>query len=210
MVRAVQADQVAATRGDLVRVLMAKNVDLTPPATLAQAQRLAAHRDALLATPVLTHDTLRALRGDAKASSTRTWLTRRRENHELFTVAHNGRTLIPAFQLDDDAHPRPELQPVLEALAAGGVTGWPLWAWLTMPSSLLSGRRPGAAGSPRTAAGGACGAALRDGQRRLTPEMACPPVDLDCPDPAGCPVATSLPTVAHVHPACSHRVVPGV
>jgi len=141
-VRVLQADHVAATRADLTRTLMARHVDLTPPATLAQAQRLATHRDALLATPVFTHDTLRALRGDTRTSSTRTWLTRRRDNHELFTITYNGRALIPAFQLDEQGVPRPELQPVLEALADTGVTGWPLWTWLTSPTALLSGEIP--------------------------------------------------------------------
>jgi hypothetical protein len=141
-VRVLQSDHVAATRADLTRTLMARNVDLTPPATLAQAQRLATHRDALLATPVFTHDTLRALRGDTRTSSTRTWLTRRRDNHELFTITYNGRALIPAFQLDEQGVPRPELQPVLEALADAGVTGWPLWTWLTSPTALLSGEIP--------------------------------------------------------------------
>lgn len=141
-VRVLQAEHVAATRADLTRTLMARNVDLTPPATLAQAQRLATHRDALLATPVFTHDTLRALRGDTKTSSTRTWLTRRRDNHELFTITYNGRALIPAFQFDEHGVPRPELQPVLAALADTGLTGWPLWTWLTSPSALLSGEIP--------------------------------------------------------------------
>jgi hypothetical protein len=141
-VRVLQADHVAATRADLTRALMARNVSLTPPATLAQAQRLAGHRDALLATPVYTHDTLSALRGDAKTSSTRTWLTRRRDHHELFTVSHNGRTLIPAFQLDEQGRPRPELQPILEALADAGLIGWSLWTWLTTPTALLSGASP--------------------------------------------------------------------
>ena len=49
----------------------------TPPASVAQAQRLATGRDALLATPVLTYDTLQLLRGEPKESSTRTWFARR-------------------------------------------------------------------------------------------------------------------------------------
>lgn len=141
-VRVLQADHAAATRADLLRALMARNVALTPPATVAQAQRLASHRDALLATPVFTHDTLRALRGDATASSTRTWLTRRRDNHQVFTLTHNGRTVIPAFQLDELGEPRPELQPILTALAGAGITGWSLWTWLTSPTALLSGAIP--------------------------------------------------------------------
>lgn len=141
-VRAVQAEHAGVTRTDLVHTLMAGNVPLTPPATLAQAQRLATHRDALLATPVLTHGSLRELRGDARESSTRTWLSRRRDAAELFTVSHGGRTLIPAFQFDDAGEPRPELQPVLDALLGAGVQGWALWTWLASPTSLLSGEVP--------------------------------------------------------------------
>lgn len=141
-VRALQADHVSATRADLTRALMAQQVNLTPPASLAQAQRLAVHRDALLATPVYTHATLGALRGDTKSSSTRAWVTRRRLNHELFTVSHGGRALIPGFQIDDNGKPRPELQPILRALAAADLREWALWTWLTSPTSLLSGEIP--------------------------------------------------------------------
>lgn len=141
-VRILQADHASTARADLLRVLMARHVALTPPATVAQAQRLAGHRDALLATPVFTHDTLRALRGDTTTSSTRTWLTRRRENHEVFTLTHQGRTVIPAFQIDELGAPRAELQPILAALANAGITGWPLWTWLTSPTALLSGEIP--------------------------------------------------------------------
>jgi hypothetical protein len=141
-VRGVQADHVSATRSDLLRALMVQNVTLTPPATLAQAQRLATHRDALLATEVLTHESLRQLRGDARVSSTRTWLARRRDARELFTVTHNGRTLIPAFQFDEQGRPRPELKPVLSALLDAGVDGWNAWTWLTTPTSRLSGEVP--------------------------------------------------------------------
>ncbi|MGK2879771.1 MAG: hypothetical protein ACSLE6_02885 [Mycobacterium sp.] len=141
-VRATQADRATAIRTDLVHTLMAANVPLMPPATLAQAQRLAAHRDALLAAPVLTHETLREIRGDTKESSTRTWLSRRRDAAQLFTVSHDGRTLIPAFQLDGTGTPRPELQPILAALNNSGVQGWVLWTWLVSPTSLLSGEIP--------------------------------------------------------------------
>ena len=141
-VRAVQAEHAAATRDELVHTLMASNVALTPPATVAQAQRLASHRDALLATPLYTHASLRELRGDAKESSTRTWLSRRKAEKKVFTVTHNGRTLIPAFQLDDRGEPRLELQPLLATLQGAGVHGWALWTWLTSPTSLLSGEVP--------------------------------------------------------------------
>lgn len=142
LVRTLQAEHVKAIRGDLLQVLMSRGVTLTPPAALIQAERLAAHRDALLATPVLAHETLSELRGDKSVSSTRTWLARRRDDHALFTVNHKGRTLIPAFQLDERGEPRSELQPILSALHEGGVQGWSLWTWLTKPTSFLSGGVP--------------------------------------------------------------------
>jgi hypothetical protein len=96
----------------------------------------------LLDTPVLTHASLRDLRGDAKESTTRTWLSRRRDAHALLTVSHNGRTLLPGYQLDDNGEPRPELAPILDALLTAGVTGWTLWTWLSAPAALLSGDTP--------------------------------------------------------------------
>ena len=165
-VRAVQAEHAAATRGDLLHALMIQNVSLLPPATLAQAQRLATRRAALLATPVLTHESLRELRGDASVSSTRTWVTRRRDAHALFTVTHNGRTLIPAFQLDDHGEPRAELQAILSALIETGVQGWPLWTWLTTPTSFLSG------GIPEHVARTAPARVLRAAERFAAPPIA--------------------------------------
>ena len=141
-VQVVKAARVAEVRDSLVQTLMAKNVSLIPPASLAQAQRLAAHRDALLATPVYTHESLQQVRGDARESSTRTWLSRRKDARELFTVKHDGRTIIPAFQLDANGEPRPELQPILQTLIDAGVQSWALWRWLTTPTSLLSGEIP--------------------------------------------------------------------
>lgn len=141
-VQDVKAARVAETRENLVRTLMAKNVALIPPASLAQAQRLAARRDALLATSAYTHESLREARGDNRESSTRTWLARRKDARELFTLKHEGRTVIPAFQLDPSGEPRPELQPVLQTLIDAGVQGWSLWTWLTSSTSLLSGGVP--------------------------------------------------------------------
>lgn len=141
-IRTLRAEHVEAIRGDLLHLLMSREVNLIPPATLTQVQRLATHRAALLATPVFTHETLSELRGDKSVSSTRTWLARRRDAHALFTVNYNGRTLIPAFQVDERGEPRAELQPILSVLDEGGVRGWSLWTWLTKPTSFLSGDVP--------------------------------------------------------------------
>lgn len=142
LVRSLQAEQADDTRSQLVRALMASRVGLTAPATLAQAHRLAAERDALLATPVLTYAALRELRGDNQESSTRTWVSRARARRSLFTLAHGGHTLIPAFQLTADGGLRRELQPVLDPLLAARIDGWALWTWLTSASALLSGQVP--------------------------------------------------------------------
>ena len=141
-VREVQAERAVAARGDLVHAMMASNVSLVPPATVAQAGRLARRRDALLATPVFTHETLGQVRGDHKPSATRTWLARRRQESALFSLSHEGRTLIPAFQLTQEGEPRPELQPIIAALTGSGVRDWALWSWLTSPSSFLTGQVP--------------------------------------------------------------------
>jgi hypothetical protein len=142
LVRSVQAEHVEAIRGDLAQLLMSREASLIPPASLTQARRFAAHRDALRATPVFTHETLSELRGDKSVSSTRTWLARRRDGHALFTINDKGRTLIPAFQLDERGDPRSEFQPILSVLDDGGVQGWSLWTWLTKPTSFLSGGVP--------------------------------------------------------------------
>jgi hypothetical protein len=103
---------------------------------------LAAHRNALLATPFHTYASLSEQRGDSSESNTRTWVARRRHSRKLFTVDHEGRTLIPAFQFDEHGELRAELAPMLSALADGGVQGWSLWTWLTTPTSYLSGEIP--------------------------------------------------------------------
>lgn len=142
LLRIMQSEHTATIREDLLHVLMKREVSLTPPATLIQAQRLAAHREALLATPVLTHETLSELRGNTSESSTRTWLARRREEHALFTITYKGKTVIPAFQFDDSGQPRTELQPMLAVLQEGGLEGWTLWTWFTKPTTFLSGGIP--------------------------------------------------------------------
>lgn len=141
LVRAVQAGHVDATRDELLRALIGRNVSLTPLASLNQARQLATHRNALLVTPFHTYESLGELL-DKSESNTRTWVARRREAHELFTVTYNGRTLIPGFQFDQHDKLRPELQPMLSALDEGGVRDWSLWTWLTKPTSFLSGEVP--------------------------------------------------------------------
>jgi hypothetical protein len=132
---------VAASKG-LLRTVAAAGLDLTPPATVEQARRSADLRRDLLATPTFTYDTLAQQRGDARSSSTRTWVSRARSRKELFTVDVDGRTIIPAFQLTDAGKTRPALAPALSQLLDADVGGWSVWTWLTRPTPLLSGGTP--------------------------------------------------------------------
>ena len=51
-------------------------------------------------------------------------LQRSRERGDLFTVRINGETHVPAVLLDGALDARPELQPVITALAGTGMTNW--------------------------------------------------------------------------------------
>ncbi|MDA8280997.1 MAG: hypothetical protein M0Z63_11380 [Actinomycetota bacterium] len=135
VVRELQGLAADEARPELLRVLMRHRLALTPPASVDQAHRLAAHREALLAEAVFTYDTLGEVRGDTRVSSTRTWVTRQREERRLFSVTHAGQAILPAFQFDGDGRPRVELQPLLEVLVGAEVDGWELWSWLTAPSA---------------------------------------------------------------------------
>lgn len=140
-IRSLQAAATADKRHELVRALMsASSIPSVPRASVAQSQRSALMRDALLGTGVDTHESLMKIRGDAKESSTRTWVSRRLKDHRLIAVRHGGRKLIPSFQLQDNGEPRPELQALFAALV--DVEPWTQWKWLTTGSNLLSGEVP--------------------------------------------------------------------
>ncbi len=126
----------------LAQVSVDAQVDLIDPAPVEQARRLANLKQELLATPVYSYATLAQVRGDTKVSATRTWVSRMRSRHNLFTVNEGGQTLIPAFQLTDDGRPVEELVGLLDLLLAAGVDGWTLWVWLTSTTPLLSGQVP--------------------------------------------------------------------
>ncbi len=138
----IQADNYEVTRAKLVRAMMLAEIDPVPEATRAQTRRLARQRERLLATGAYTTDALRDRRGDAKTSATHTWLSRRRKANELFTVTHDGNTLIPKFQLDDEGEPRKGIVEVLKALAPAQLGDWATWTWFTSTNPRLGGAVP--------------------------------------------------------------------
>ncbi len=141
-VRARQREHAAAVRDELTAAAIDAGMPLATGPALIQAERLATRRASLLAQPTYSYEELGDLIGIDSTSSVRTWLHRRRQERSLFSVTQSGRTVIPAFQFDPEGRPRADLRPLLEALLAGGVDGWQLWAWLTSPSNLLSGEVP--------------------------------------------------------------------
>ncbi len=130
-----------AARG-LLQTMVGADVELIPPASVEHARRLAGVRQALLTTPVFTHETLGELRGDTNSSTTRTWVSRARERGKLFTVKLEGRSVVPALQLTEAGATREEYAPVLAPLLEAELDGWTIWIWLTSPTPLLSGGIP--------------------------------------------------------------------
>jgi hypothetical protein len=138
----IQAEEAAAKRTTLLRAMMVAGVDPIPAETIAQARRLARQREHLLTSGAYTTEALRELRGDAKSSTTRTWLARRRAADEVFTVTHDGSTLVPAFELDEEGRPRKAIASVLRALAPAQLDGWATWTWFASGSPWLGGAVP--------------------------------------------------------------------
>ncbi|HEV2362084.1 MAG TPA: hypothetical protein VGS21_10310 [Acidimicrobiales bacterium] len=140
--QSIQAEETAARRGELLKAMMLSGIPPVPRAAIEQARRLAEHRERLLASGAFTTATLQQLRGDKSQQATRTWISRRRHVNALFTVEHDGVTLIPAFQIRPDGITRRGIAPALGILKEAGMGGWELWTWFTARTSWLSDRSP--------------------------------------------------------------------
>ena len=140
---ALQERKAPQARRDLARALGPSLVDIDPIpyATIEQARRLAELRAALLRSGAYTTGAIANARG-ITANNARQWISRHRREGRLFSVTHEGETLIPAFLLDERLEPRGESQPAISALRGVGEDGWALWAWFATPSSWLGGRVP--------------------------------------------------------------------
>lgn len=111
------------------------------PLALVQLRRRAQVRASLLASPWHTYASLAEVRGGSE-NATRFAVHKAAERNALLVVAHDGGTLVPAFQLTDAGELRDELAPVLEPLLAARMDPWQVWAWLTQPAGLLGGQVP--------------------------------------------------------------------
>lgn len=130
-------------RRQLLDVLMLdpSTIDPVPHATLEQVRRVAATRNRLLAVGAYTIASLAHARG-AEENAVRTWLSRHRRAHRLFTVKVRGETFLPVFLLDEGLEPFADLAGVIRPLERAGMDGWALWVWFDAPSSWLGGDRP--------------------------------------------------------------------
>jgi len=121
------------------------------PVSLVQVARQARLRSELLAGPWFDYETLAELRGTS-VDAARFVIHKTASLHGLLVVNHEGRVLVPAFQITPQGEPRPDLAPVLQPLLAAGMDPWKAWIWLTQPAALLGGLVPErAADDPETA-----------------------------------------------------------
>ncbi len=111
------------------------------PVGLVALRRQAAVRRALLDGGWLSYAEVGARRGVSEDAA-RFAVHRAAQRHALLLVQHEGRTLVPAFQLDAAGEVRTELLGVLEPLLAAGSDPWFVWTWLTTPAGLLGGLVP--------------------------------------------------------------------
>ena len=133
----------AAQLADLDRVLHHDGTEpqQAVPVALVQLAHRARQREALLAGPRHTYESLAALRGTTPAA-TRFAVHRAANDHALLVVHTEPVTVVPAFQLDRSGELRPDLVGVLHPLLAAGTDPWLVWAWLVRPAALLGGLVP--------------------------------------------------------------------
>jgi hypothetical protein len=133
------------------------------PVSLVQLARRARVREALLASPWHTYETLAELRG-ASVEATRFAVHKAASSHRLLVVTgDHGRVMVPGFQLAD-GEVRAELLPLLEPLLTA-MDPWQVWGWLTQPAALLGGDVPERAAADPEEAGVVLHAAVRLAER---------------------------------------------
>ncbi|KRF35089.1 hypothetical protein [Nocardioides sp. Soil805] len=111
------------------------------PIALVRLRRESRVRAALLDGGWVDYAEVGRLRGVSE-NAARFALHKAAERRSVLLVQHEGRTLVPAFQLDEHGQVRMELVAVLEPLLASGADPWRTWAWLTTPAALLGGAVP--------------------------------------------------------------------
>lgn len=139
----LQERKAPEARRELARALGPSLADLDPVpyATVEQARRLSALRASLLRQGALSTTAIAEGRG-MTPNNARQWISRHRRSQRLFTVTHEGETLVPAFLLNQELGPKPSATAAIKALRDAGEDGWALWAWFASPTAWLGGSVP--------------------------------------------------------------------
>lgn len=69
-------------------------------------------------------------------------IKRDRGRGRLITLAHEGESVIPTFQLEADFEHRPAAGDVVRALLAAGYGPWDIWDWAETPNPWIGRRTP--------------------------------------------------------------------
>lgn len=137
-----QIDARADLSAQVNKAFAERSLNLISEASQKQVMQNVALREKLLNEEgFVTYTGLAALR-DSTEKAARTWVARQRERNELFTVEIQGRTLIPKVQLTPEGAVDTSIAELSRPLQSVGLGGWGLWAWLTSPTSRLSGKIP--------------------------------------------------------------------
>jgi hypothetical protein len=100
-------------------------------AAVEQARLVRVARDHLVSTDgSVDYEHLAIGRGGTVLAA-RQWVKRQRAKGRLFVVEHDGRTLIPSFQLGDAFDLDDRVGDAVAQLTAFGMSGWAIWRWFT-------------------------------------------------------------------------------
>jgi hypothetical protein len=69
-------------------------------------------------------------------------IKRDRDRGRLVTLAHEGESVIPTFQLEADFEHRPAAGDAVHALLAAGYGPWDIWDWAETPNPWIGRRTP--------------------------------------------------------------------
>lgn len=100
----------------------------------------AARAELLTHAGAITVEMLTQARGTTDGA-TRQWIRRHRASGKLFTVEHQGRTLLPTVQFTEVFDLDPTVAEVTAKLVAFGMGGWAIWFWYYAKNTWID-RRP--------------------------------------------------------------------
>lgn len=70
-------------------------------------------------------------------AAARQWLHRHRTAGRLVSVEYGTTVLVPAFQLDLDLEPRPDVAAHTRRMVDAGMSGWAVWTWWVTDNAWL-------------------------------------------------------------------------